>query len=94
MFQIAAFTDHLAVERGLSPRTLDAYGRDVGRLVDFLRSRGVQRPGEATAADLREFVYHLKDLGLQPTSIRRGISAARTYFAFLLAEGIVVNDPS
>ncbi len=94
VFQLAAFTDHLAVVRGLSPRTLDAYGRDVGRLVDFLRSRGVQRPGEATAADLREFVYHLKDLGLQPTSIRRGISAARTYFAFLLAEGIVVSDPS
>ncbi len=94
MFHLEAFTDHLAVERGLSPRTLDAYGRDVGRLVDFLRARGVQRPGEATAGELREFVYYLKDQGLQPTSIRRSISAARTYFAFLLAEGIVVSDPS
>ncbi len=94
MFQLEAFTDHLAVERGLSPRTLEAYGRDVGRLVDFLRARGLQRPGEATAADLREFVYHLKDQGLQPTSIRRTLSAVRTYFAFLLAEGIVVSDPS
>ncbi len=94
MFQLQAFVDHLAVERGLSPRTLDAYERDVGRLVDFLRSRGLERPGEATAAELRDFVYHLKDQGLQPTSIRRSISAARTYFAFLLAEGIVVSDPS
>lgn len=94
MFQLEGFVDHLAVERGLSPRTLEAYGRDVGRLVEFLRARGLQRPGEATAADLREFVYHLKDRGLQPTSIRRSISAARTYFAFLLAEGVVVTDPS
>jgi len=94
VFHLDAFIDHLTVERGLSPRTLDAYGRDVGRLVDFLRSRGVKRPGEASALDLREFVYHLKDQGLQPTSIRRAISASRTYFAFLLAEGAVVSDPS
>jgi len=94
MFHLDAFTDHLAVERGLSPRTLDAYGRDVQRLVDFLRTRGISRPGEVTAAELREFVYFLKDQGLQATSIRRNVSAARTYFAFLLAEGIVVTDPS
>lgn len=94
MFNLQAFVDHLAVERGLSPRTLDAYGRDVGRFIDFLRARGLDRPGQATAADLRDFVYHLKDQGLQPTSIRRGISAVRTYFAFLLQEGIVVGDPS
>ena len=50
MFHLDAFIDHLTVERGLSPRTLDAYGRDVGRLVDFLRSRGVKRPGGAALA--------------------------------------------
>jgi integrase/recombinase XerD len=94
MFQLEAFADHLAVERGLSPRTLDAYGRDLGRLVEFLQGRGLKRPGETSATDLREYIYHLKDRGLQPTSIRRNISAVRTYFAFLLAEGIVVTDPS
>ncbi|HET9986393.1 MAG TPA: site-specific tyrosine recombinase XerD [Longimicrobiales bacterium] len=94
MFQLEMFADHLAVERGLSPRTLDAYGRDLARLVEFLQGRGLKRPGETSAADLREYVYHLKDRGLQPTSIRRNISAVRTYFAFLLAEGIVVTDPS
>jgi integrase/recombinase XerD len=39
-------------------------------------------------------VYHLKDLGLAPASIRRNISAVRTYFRFLLADGHVVRDPS
>lgn len=93
-FQLRPFLDHLAIERGLSPRTLDAYQRDIGRLLAFLRERGVDRPGEITAAELREFVYTLKDQGLQPTSIRRNLSALRTYFAFLLAEGVVVADPS
>jgi integrase/recombinase XerD len=43
---------------------------------------------------LREFVYHLKDVGLAPSSIRRNISAVRTYFRFLLSDGVVVRDPS
>lgn len=94
VFHLRAFLDHLSLERGLSPRTLDAYGRDVGRLVAFLREQGVDRPGAATTAHLREYVYTLKDRGLEPTSIRRNISSIRTYFAFLVAEGHVVADPS
>ena len=44
---------------------------------------------------LRGYMYHLKDLGLAPASIRRNVSAARTYFRFLLSEGhSVVSDPS
>ena len=43
---------------------------------------------------LREFVYHLKDLGLAPASIRRNVSSVRTYFRFLLGDGHVVRDPS
>lgn len=93
-FRLQTFLEHLLLERGLSERTLDAYGRDVGRLIAFLRARGVERPGEATAADLRAFVYDLTDRGLEATSIRRALSAVRTYFAFLLAEGHVVSDPS
>jgi len=94
MNHLRPFLDHLAIERGLSPRTLDAYGRDIGRLLEFLEGRGVSRPGEATAGDLREFVYHLKDQGLQATSIRRNLSAIRTFYAFLIAEGVVVTDPT
>lgn len=94
MNHLAPFLDHLAIERGLSPRTLDAYGRDLGRLFIFLEGRGVQRPGEATVADLREYIYHLKDQGLQATSIRRNLSAIRTFYAFLIGEGVIVADPT
>lgn len=93
-FGLQAFADHLLLERGLSARTVDAYGRDLERLRAFLATRGVQRPAAATATDLREFVYHLKDRGLQPSSIRRSLSAVRTYFGYLLAEGVVREDPT
>jgi integrase/recombinase XerD len=93
-FHQERFHDYLAFERGLSLRTLDAYGRDLNRFVTFLEGRGVRGPGAATAADVREFSYHLRDQGLAPTSIRRALSAIRAYFVFLLAEGVVSADPS
>ncbi|HSH46899.1 MAG TPA: tyrosine recombinase, partial [Longimicrobiales bacterium] len=93
-FHLERFRDYLSFERGLSPRTLDAYGRDTKRLIEFLSSRGIGRPSDASAADLREFSYHLKDQGLAATSIRRSLSAVRTYFAFLLEEGLLSADPS
>ena len=93
-FHREQFGDYLTFERGLSPRTLEAYSRDLARLAEFLDGRGVHDPGAAEAADLREFSYHLRDEGLAATSIRRTLSAVRTYFAFLLAEGLIDADPS
>lgn len=93
-FHLERFHDYLAFERGLSPRTLEAYGRDTARLKAFLESRGVRRPGDASVADLRELSYHLRDQGLAATSIRRTLSAVRTYFRFLLAEGLIEADPT
>lgn len=93
-YHFERFQDYLAFERGLSPRTLEAYARDTERLREFLDGRGVKGPGRASAVDLREFSYHLRDQGLAPTSIRRTLSALRTYFRFLLAEGLVDTDPT
>jgi integrase/recombinase XerD len=93
-FALDQFVDYLALERGLSPRTLEAYRRDLEGLVAFLETRGTSGPGSVDAAELREYVYHLKDRGLQPTSIRRHVSAIRTYFGWLLGEGAVSSDPT
>ena len=43
---------------------------------------------------LREYTYALKDQGLAATSIRRAQSAIRTYFGFLLGEGLLNDDPT
>jgi integrase/recombinase XerD len=94
VFALDAFRAYLALERGLSERTVDAYGRDLEKLVAYMIVRGVLRPADVDAEALREFVYHLKDQGLQPSSIRRTISAVRTYFGYLVAEGAVAADPT
>jgi integrase/recombinase XerD len=93
-FLLARFTDYVALEQGLSPRTQEAYRRDLARFAEYAESKGVGAPADITAKLLREYVYHLKDLGLSPSSIRRNVSAVRGYFRFLTGDGIVVRDPS
>jgi integrase/recombinase XerD len=93
-FLLARFTDYVALEQGLSPLTQEAYRRDLERFVEYADAKGVSAPLDVGARLLREYVYHLKDLGLSPASIRRNVSAVRTYFRFLTGDGIVVRDPS
>jgi integrase/recombinase XerD len=67
--------DYLSFERGLSDRTLSAYRHDLDKLFGFLEE-GERRSGRGCSRnDLREFVFHLKDSGLAPSSIRRVLSA-------------------
>lgn len=93
-FRLERFSDHLTVEKGSSPRTSEAYMRDLARFATFCQIKGSTTPAATTAKILREYVYHLKDLGLSPSSIRRNISAVRSYFKFMLGEGELVRDPS
>lgn len=93
-FFLERFQDFLAIEKGSSPRTGEAYKLDLERFVFFAAQKSARSPLEASPKVLREYVYHLKDLGLAPSSIRRNISALRTYFRFLVNEGHITGDPS
>jgi integrase/recombinase XerD len=93
-FRLEGFTDFLSFERGLAARTIQAYRRDLDRLMGFLQSRGVSDPARVDQHDLREYLFHLKDGGLAPSSIRRALSSMRSYFTFLLEEEVITEDPT
>jgi integrase/recombinase XerD len=98
VFRLEQFRDYLALEAGNSGHTVENYMRDIRRLASHAASKGGGReargPDAITATQLREFIYELKDLGLAPATIRRQISAIRTYYRFLVAEAHVTRDPS
>jgi integrase/recombinase XerD len=93
-FRVEQFRDYLALEAGDSAHTVTNYVRDVRRLAGYAAAKGARRPEDVTSTALREFVYALKDLGLAPATIRRQISAVRTYYRFLVGEGHAARDPS
>jgi integrase/recombinase XerD len=78
----------------LSSRTTTAYATDILQFISYLDATGFDSPREVEIVDLRQFVYKLKEDGRAASSIRRKISALRSYFGFLQAEGIIEGDPS
>ncbi len=89
------FRAYLMLERSLSAHTVEAYGRDIGKLVAFFRLGGEEKPVEAIDTDdLRAFIFWLNDLGLGARSQARILSALKTFFKYLLLEDLVAKDPT
>ena len=87
---IDAFLAHLAVERGLSPATVEAYGRDLAKLAERLGEVEVRR---IDAAALRGHVEALEKRGLSPATRARALSALARLLAWLRAERQLDGDP-
>lgn len=80
--EVEAFLDSLADVRRLSEHTLRAYRRECLALCAWLESRG-RALADAKRTDLRGYVASLRGRGLAQSSIRRSLSALRTFFRFL-----------
>jgi integrase/recombinase XerD len=83
------------LEKSLSKHSVEAYIRDVGKLLEFVLFRKIDLPpDQLTENHLVEFVYYLDQLGLEAKSQARIISGIRAFYKFLLMEDILVTDPS
>jgi integrase/recombinase XerD len=88
------FLNYLVVEKGLSRNTLDAYGRDLGRYLEFLAQASIASPDQVTPALVLRFLAQLKEQGLAPRSRARTLVALRTFHRFLLQEGYARANPA
>ena len=88
------YLNYLAVERGLANNTLDAYGRDLARYLDYLESQKIAALENISAAVVLRFLSHLKDVGLSPRSRARALAALRTFHKFLVREKITQDNPT
>ena len=79
----------LRSERGLAVNTVAAYRRDLGQYFAFLDDTET-----GAAASAPEFVWHLTEHGLAPSTIARKLAAVRGYHRFLVVEGLAADDPT
>jgi integrase/recombinase XerD len=91
---VDVFLSYLRVERGLSRHTLDAYGRDLAKLVGHAERRGVQGVESVDLELISSWLVGLTRAGLQPRSAARHLSCARSLMRFLAREGILESDPT
>ena len=88
--RIDAFLEMMSAERGASPNTLDAYGRDLRDASDFMNGRLVN----ADATRVSKYSSWLAAQGLAPRSQARKLSSLRRFFRFLFEEGARTDDPT
>ncbi|WP_428375911.1 tyrosine recombinase [Lichenicoccus sp.] len=89
---LEGFLEMLAAERGASPNTLKAYGRDLADFAAHVRAAG-ERPAAAGAATLRDYMASLSRRGLSARTASRRLSCLRQFHLHLLREGIRRDDP-
>lgn len=87
-----AFLAVAAIERGLSPHTLEAYGRDLTRFGEHLAAHGVQHPAQVTRAHVSGFLVRLEAEGLGARSRARSLVAVRRLLRHWQREGLLVAD--
>lgn len=85
---IARFLGHLEGERRLSRHTVHAYRHDLGRLAAFCDARGIGGWAALGNPQVRSFAAFEHATGLGPRSVQRRLSAVRTFYDYLLREGL------
>ena len=95
--QLARWQRDLSAVRRLAPKTLEAYGRDLGQFLTFLAAHtgGVVTLGalkELRAADIRAFMSSRRQDDVTSRSLARSLSAIKSFFAFLEREQVLATD--
>lgn len=86
------YLDYLAVEKGLSPNTIEAYSRDILSFIDTLEEGVTLLTAEPE--DILRFIRLQRDKGLKPRSYVRALVALRGIYRFLLMEGYTDTIPT
>lgn len=87
------YVRYLKLERNMSPNTLEAYQRDLEKLLAFL-GREDKHVLDVKLEDLQTFAAGLHDIGIGPRSQCRILSGVRSFFHFLMVDGYRDDDPT
>ncbi|UKN01747.1 site-specific tyrosine recombinase XerD [Paracrocinitomix mangrovi] len=89
------YSSYLKIEKALSPNSVEAYLRDVDKLMQFLEHIDSDlKPTEITLKDLQKFIRWVSEMGIAARSQARIISGIRNFFYFLILEDEITSDPT
>ena len=94
MQQLRAFLDYLHYERGLSPRTRTAYQRDLELFMQELESLEITDAQNVGEHQVRGLIARLHRQGLGSRSLQRLLSAIRSFYRWLMKEGLADHNPA
>ena len=90
---IKLYVRYLRLERNLSPNTIEAYRNDLAHLEAFMMRNDLNLE-DVTLEQLHTFAASLHEYGITPRSQARVLSGVRSFFRFLVLDGVVESDPT
>lgn len=90
---VQKYKQYLLLEKSFSSNTIDAYLRDLGKLLSFLEDEHVD-PLDVTLDHLETFSATLSDVGIHPRSQARILSGVRSFYRFLVEDDYLSADPT
>ena len=84
----------LAVEKGSAELTIDAYGRDLKRYLDYMRASGITTMDGLSYEGIVEYLNALYETGFAPASLERTIASIKGFHRFAMREGLSAMDPT
>lgn len=88
------FEVYLSLERSLSKNSIDAYLRDLDKIIQFLSMNDKNiGPKDLKSQDVSDFTRWLYDLGISARSQARIISGLKAFYKYLLMEDVVDHNP-
>jgi integrase/recombinase XerC len=91
---IERFMSHLSHERRMSRHTVEAYAHDLGNLAAYCTARAIRSWETLDMRAVRSFAAAEHAGGTAPRSIQRRLSAVRSFYKYLMREGITVHNPA
>jgi len=96
---IENFLNYLAVEKGYSENTIAAYRNDLYRLAEFIeeeaaRSGAIPPWAGFDRQSMLRYLLSLKERGYVPSTQARKVAAVKSFFDFMVAEGIMKTSPT
>lgn len=90
---VLRYIQYLRLERSYTGNTLDAYVRDLQKLINYLGDEGIDFR-TITLEQLDQFAAQISELGVAPRSLARILSGVRSFYRFLVLEREIDTDPT
>ena len=94
MCEIEEFIEYLHNTKGTSLNTEISYERDLRKLEQFLKNKGIRRIRQMTETELNSYITYLEREGFAASSISRSIASIRAFFQYFFNQGMISKNPA
>ena len=87
------FIQYLKTEKRFSPNTIEAYKRDLSQFFSYIKEYGISSEKDIPIEIIRNWQIELIEKGISPRSVARKLSTLKTWYKYLLRQGVVEKNP-